>query len=226
MSGLERPSALVFDLDGTLTDNMAIHAEAFSVFAGRHGLPPLTREDRIRLDGKRNSEIFPELFGRTLTETEWREYETEKEGVYREISVGRLRALAGLPRLLSAARARGLAIGVATSAPLENVTHTLAELGLSSLLPAVVRSDQVPRGKPAPDVFLAAAAYLGVAPQDCLAFEDAPAGIVAARTAGMPCVAIATSFVEEELRRTTPPPDAVVRDFDEYLAGEGRWLTE
>lgn len=221
-----RPAAFVFDLDGTLTDNMGLHAEAFSVFAGRHGLPPLTREDRIRLDGKRNSEIFPVIFGRPLSETEWRGFEDEKEGVYRQISVGRLRALAGLPRLLSAADRHGLAVGIATSAPLENVTHTLAELGLSKLLPRVVRGDQVRRGKPAPDVFLAAAAHLGVAPGECLAFEDAPAGIVAARSAGMPCVAVATSFGEHELMGTSPPPNAVVANFDEFLDRDGRWLTE
>ena len=74
-----RPRAVVFDLDGTLTDNMPLHAEAFAVFAQRHGLPPLTMEDRRRLDGKRNSEIFPVLFNRPMTGDEWRAMEHEKE---------------------------------------------------------------------------------------------------------------------------------------------------
>ena len=85
-------------------------------------------------------------------------------------------------------------MAVATSAPPDNVIHTLAELGLATRLTCVVRSDQVPRGKPFPDVFLAAAERLGRRPADCVAFEDAPIGIIAARDAGMTTVAVASSF--------------------------------
>ena len=60
------PRAVIFDIDGTIVDNMHLHAEAFAVFAERHGLPPLTNDDRARLDGRRNSEIFPILFKRDV----------------------------------------------------------------------------------------------------------------------------------------------------------------
>ena len=63
MDALTAPRGVVFDLDGTLVDNMPIHAEAFSIFSTRHGLPPLTLEDRARLDGKRNRDIFPARLG-------------------------------------------------------------------------------------------------------------------------------------------------------------------
>ena len=65
------PRAVIFDIDGTLVDNMHLHAEAFGVFAKRHGLPPLTQDDRARLDGRRNSEIFPILFKREVPRDEW-----------------------------------------------------------------------------------------------------------------------------------------------------------
>ena len=84
------PRAVIFDIDGTIVDNMHLHAEAFAVFAERHGLPPLTTEDRARLDGRRNSEIFPILFKRDVARDEWLAYEHEKEGLYRELSRGRL----------------------------------------------------------------------------------------------------------------------------------------
>jgi len=84
------PGAVIFDIDGTLVNNMALHAEAFAVFAERHGLQPLTPADRARLDGRRNSEIFPILFNRDVPRDEWQAYEAEKEGLYREISRGRL----------------------------------------------------------------------------------------------------------------------------------------
>jgi HAD superfamily hydrolase (TIGR01509 family) len=218
-----RPRAVVFDLDGTLTDNMPMHAEAFSVFAERHGLPPLTMADRHALDGKRNSEIFPVLFKRVLADAEWRAYEDEKESLYRECSAGRLAPLAGAIRLLERLSVRRIVVAVATSAPAPNVTHTLGEIGLTHLLASVVRGDQVPNGKPAPDVFLEAARRLGVDPSECLAFEDAPMGVEAAVAAGMRCVAVTTSFDEAAFAAARVPPHAMVRDYDEFLA-TASWL--
>jgi HAD superfamily hydrolase (TIGR01509 family) len=220
----QTPRALVFDLDGTMVDNMAPHLEAFARFGERHGLPPLTMADRARIDGKRNSEVFAAVFRREVTEAEWRAFEEEKEAIYRELSVGRLVPLPGLQRVLALAEARGLALAVATSAPRENVEHTLGELGLARLLPVVVRGDEVAHGKPAPDVFLAAARRVGVDPVACVAFEDAPMGIAAARRAGMCTVGMTTSFDRAQLEALGEPPHVVVTDFEEYLQGPGRWL--
>lgn len=219
-----RARGFVFDLDGTLVSNMALHAEAFARFVERHELPALTMEMRARLDGKRNSDIFPILFGRELEADHLGRLAWEKEEIYRELSRGRLDPLAGISRLLDRLDARGLPAVVATSAPAENVVHTLEELGLSRRLARVVRSDEVPRGKPHPDVFLAAARLIGVPPGDCLAFEDAPAGIRAARAAGMSCVALTTSFTPADFETHDAVPDAAVADFDAFLDGPGAWL--
>ena len=213
-----QPRAVIFDIDGTIVDNMHLHAEAFAMFAERHGLPPLTIADRARLDGRRNSEIFPILFGRDVPRAEWLAYEEEKEGLYRELSRGRLLPLRGLAALIERLRASGIAMALATSAPEANVTHTLAELGLAEAFPVVVRGDQVPRGKPAPDVFIEAARRLGVAPADCLVFEDAPMGVAAAQAAGMAVVAVTTSFQAEQFAQLEPPPSRTCCDFEEFLA--------
>jgi HAD superfamily hydrolase (TIGR01509 family) len=219
-----RPRGLVLDLDGTVVDNMAVHAEAFRVFCERHGLPPFTEEMRLRLDGKRNRDIFPVLFDRALDDAEQRGYAGEKEGLYRELSCGRLRPMPGLLRLLDRADAAGVPVAIATSAPGENVRHTLAELGLAARLSRVARSDEVPRGKPHPDVFLAAARLIDRAPGDCLAFEDAPPGLVAARAAGMRTVAMCTTFTPERIAEACGPADAHAADYDELLARFPRLL--
>jgi HAD superfamily hydrolase (TIGR01509 family) len=216
----------VFDLDGTMVDNMPIHAEAFAVFAQRYGLPPLSAQDRARFDGKRNRDIFPDLFGRTLTEDELRDYSGAKESRYRELSRGRLQPLGGLLRLLALLEARGIPIAIATSAPAENVPHTLGELGLASRLRIIIRSDEVERGKPHPDVFLEAARRIGVAAGQCLAFEDAPHGIQAARDAGMTVGGIATTFSAAAFAAHGAAPDFVCADYEEYLAGPGAWLAD
>ena len=212
-----RPRAVVFDIDGTLVDNMSLHAEAFAAFARRHGLPPLTSGDRARLDGRRNSEIFPLLFNREVPRDEWLAYEHEKEGLYREISRGRLAPMTGLLRLLARWTDEAIPVALATSAPAPNVVHTLCEMGLGGTFEIIVRGDQVGRGKPAPDVFIEAGRRLGIAAADCLVFEDAPVGIVAAQAAGMPVVALTTSFSESHFAGLQPPPTATCADFDAFL---------
>lgn len=212
-----QPRAVVFDIDGTLVDNMAIHTEAFAEFSVRRGLPPLTSADRARLDGRANSEIFSILFGRPLPKEEWRQHEREKEGLYRELSRQRLSPLSGLLRLLDRLSDDRIPVALATSAPEPNVTHTLAEIGLAGRFHIIVRADQVGRGKPAPDVFIEAARQLGVAATDCLAFEDAPMGIAAARAAGMSVVGLTTSFSDAQLMALPQAPDLTCADFDTYL---------
>ena len=218
---LDLPRAAIFDLDGTVVDNMALHAEAFAIFAERHGLPALTPADRAKLDGRRNSEIFPVLFDRELSRDQWQAYEHEKEGLYREISRGRLTVVAGLPQLLERLATQRVAVALATSAPALNVAHTLSEVGLAGAFPIVVRGDQVPNGKPAPDVFVEAGRQLGVTPDRCVVFEDAPMGITAAKAAGMRVVAITTSFSAEMFRAQADVPDLACADFATFLAHVG-----
>lgn len=220
----QRPAGVVFDVDGTLVDNMALHAEAFGRFCARHGLPPLTPESRARFDGRRNRDIFPDLFGRALSDDELRAFTDEKEGLYRELSCGALSPLPGLLELLDRLQAAAIPVALATSAPAENVAHTLRELGLAGRLTCVVRSDEVARGKPHPDVFLAAAQRLLAAAESCLAFEDAPMGVLAARAAGMRCVAVTTTFTPEDFTAAGADPHETVADFEEYLTGPGAWL--
>ena len=219
-----RVAGVVFDIDGTLLDNMPFHIEAFEAFTAAHGLPALTLEMRKWMDGRRNSDIFPRLFERALTEAEIADLSLQKESGYRRLSKGRLQPLGGLMRLLDALDAARVPVALATSAPHDNVVHTLHELGFSARLTVIARSDEVPHGKPEPDVFLEAARKLGVAATDCIAFEDAPMGVVAAARAGMTTVAITTSYPAEVLASTEPPAAIVVTDFDALLDGEGAWL--
>jgi beta-phosphoglucomutase len=205
---------------------MEVHAKAFATFVERHGLPPLTQADRARLDGKRNRDIFPDLFGRPLEEPFLQACIHEKESLYRELSRGRLQPMPGLVALLDRLDSARIPAAIATSAPADNVAHNLAELGLGGRLTHVVRSDEVARGKPFPDVFLAAARLIGVVPARCLVFEDAPAGLQAAHAAGMPCVAVTTSFATDALNSHGINPDLAVRDFEDFLRVANDWLED
>lgn len=215
-----RPRAVIFDLDGTVVDNMSWHSQAFNAFVVTHSLPAMDAVMRRRTDGKRNREIFPMLFGRAMSAEEMATLEGEKEGLYRELSRGHLEPMIGLPELLDRLDAAGILAGVATSGPRENVEFTLAEVGLTERFRAVARGDQVALGKPAPDVFLHAANLLGVPPADCLAFEDAPLGVRAARRAGMPVVAITSSYGAAAFEDEDVRPNAIYADFAAFLEAE------
>jgi HAD superfamily hydrolase (TIGR01509 family) len=125
--------------------------------------------------------------------------------------------LPGASTLIDRLRDAGIRVAVATSAPALNVEHTLREIGLADRLDAIARGDQVPQGKPAPDVFLYAARLLGVPPSACLAFEDAPIGVAAAKAAGMRCIAITSRFAADVFGASEPPPDWTGADVDAYL---------
>jgi beta-phosphoglucomutase family hydrolase len=207
-------TAAIFDMDGTLLNNMPLHVRAFRVFIERYGLRPPPPEAAARLIGKRNSEIMPVLFERSLTPEEVARYSREKEQIYRDMLAG-VAPLPGLLRFLDMLEQQQVRIGLATSAPRENVAPTLTALGVADRFSVITLGEEVPHGKPAPDIFLEAARRLGQPANRCVVFEDSHAGIAAARAAGMRCIALATTHSADELRAAAP--DLIVADYNELL---------
>jgi beta-phosphoglucomutase len=124
----------------------------------------------------------------------------EKDVLYRDMYRPHRRAIGGFEDFVTRARADGVQLAVATSAPPANIVFTLDELDLRRHFDAVVGAADVARGKPHPDVFLKAAEKLGANPADCIVFEDAPMGVEAARRAGMRAVVITTTLPAEAFK--------------------------
>jgi HAD superfamily hydrolase (TIGR01509 family) len=120
--------------------------------------------------------------------------------IYLDLIRGRLQPLPGVYTFLDECRRRGLKLAVASSADSVKVEGNLHELGLTAAaFDALVNGSQVERKKPAPDIFLTAAARLGLPAGDCLVVEDAVAGVAAAKAAGARCLALTTSFPADRL---------------------------
>ena len=208
--------AFLFDLDGVILDSMPLHTLAWERYLERNGIDPANIE--ARMHGKRNDELVPDLFGPHLTAAEIFEHGAAKERLFREMMGDWLESLLipGVREFLREA-SQHVPIALGTNAEPANVEFILTGAGVRHYFRAIVDGAMVKHAKPSPDVYLKGAEILGVAPADCIVFEDSPVGIRAARSAGMRTVGLLTHAAHLE------DVDAAVPDFlDPELA---RWLS-
>jgi HAD superfamily hydrolase (TIGR01509 family) len=181
--GFERLEALLFDMDGTLSDTDPIHRQAMvETFAAR-GVGVSDEDFHRHVSGQSNDAIFARFFP-TLSEEERRRLADEKEALYRRLTA-RMTPMPGLERLIGWAKARGVACALVTNGPRPNVEHTLKVLGLTDSFDALVLGEDLPRAKPDPMPYLDALRRLGVAAERAMAFEDSAPGVTAALAAGV-----------------------------------------
>lgn len=193
-------AAAIFDLNGTLIDDMPAHGRAWAAVFRELGVevPPVRFERELA--GMKHSETFEAILGRKLPDAEARRLGERKDALYREIYAPDLRLLSGARELIERLRAAGIKTAIATAAPKANRDFAVDGLGIRGLFDAIVGEEAVARGKPAPDLYLAAARALSVDPERCLVFEDAVNGVRAARAAKMQAAAVTTTTPAEALR--------------------------
>jgi len=184
--------AIIFDLDGVLTDTAEDHFEAWAELARRHGLT-FDRAFNEKLKGvdRTNSlRLILAYSGVTLAAETFEAYLAEKNALYQ----ARLEAYApahlfeGVRQLFAACRAAGLKIALASAS--RNATTVIARLGIADQFDFIADAGTIAHAKPAPDIFLICATALGAAPEACVGVEDAQAGVDAIRAAGMPAIGI------------------------------------
>ncbi|MDD5409456.1 MAG: HAD family phosphatase [Candidatus Omnitrophica bacterium] len=193
-----KPQAIIFDMDGVIVDSMPYHfiawyealrpwgvrVSCFEVYAQEGErwettLKGLLKREKIKPTRKVLSAIF------RLRQKVFKRY--FKRHIFH-----------GAYELLAELKKQGFMLGLVTGSPLNEVKRILP-VKLRSLFTAVVAGNQVKNGKPHPEPYLRAAKLLGLEPQACLVIENAPLGIISARRAGMPCIAISTSLPKEYL---------------------------
>ncbi|WP_020652115.1 HAD family hydrolase [Massilia niastensis] len=199
--------AFIFDMDGTIVDNMAFHTRSWITFFERRGRVIDADEFFRATAGRQGKEIIRSHMGEHLADEEVATLNHEKEAVYRELYQPHRKTVEGFEDLIAVAKASGVKLAVATAAPPANIAFTLDGLDLRRHFDAIVGAADVARGKPHPDVFLKAAQQAGVAPEHAIVFEDAPLGVEAARRAGMRAVVLTTTL-----------PASAFAEFDNIVA--------
>ena len=189
---------VVFDMDGTLVDNMDFHHQAWLDFLAGYDIHFTEAEFQEKNVGI-ITEIVPKFFTRTLSREEIITLGKEKEAVYRNLYRNHIKALPGLETFLQALQKAEISIALATAADQGNIDFTLEALGIRKYFTAITGSEEVSHGKPHPDVYLKSASKLYLPPGQCVAFEDTPSGISSARAAGMEVIGLATTHTREEL---------------------------
>lgn len=194
----------IFDFNGTLFWDTAFHDRAFDIFLEKHNVQLTGEEKRVKIHGKPNADIMRGIFGDHLTDDEIYDMAQEKEAIYRELCVNDLQFAPGAEELFNFLKNNNIAMTIATSAGIENVSFYFEKMHLDSWfsLDKAAYDDGTFRGKPHPDVFLVAAEKLGLQPEETVMFEDSVAGILAAENAGAGKIYIVNSYGENYSRFT------------------------
>jgi len=210
--GMKHALAAIFDWDGVIIDSSAAHERAWERLAAETGRPLPAGHFKAGF-GRKNDHIIPHILGWEVTADEVERLGRRKEELYREVlrETG-IAPLPGVREFLERLRAAGVPCAVGSSTERRNIDTIMGLIGFGEFFRVIVAADDVTRGKPDPQVFLLGAQGLGVAPGCCVVFEDAFAGLAAARAGGMAAVGVATTHPAEALRGRA---DRVVTRLDE-----------
>jgi len=184
-----RRCGVIFDMDGVLINSYRPHFESWHRLAAEHGLE-LTEQQFAATFGQTSRQIIRKLWPGEVDEEQLARWDARKEALYRNGILDEFPEMDGANELLEALHAAGFSLGVGSSGPPENVKVVLNRLKAAHVFIATVNGTEVTHGKPDPEVFLLAAGKLGIEPNRCAVIEDAPAGVQAARSAGMVPIAL------------------------------------
>ena len=199
--------AFIFDMDGTLVDNMHVHTEAWATLLNEHGIEMDRHKFLVATAGKTNREILPTVFGE-ISDDRISELAKRKESLYREAYLPIRKPVDGLVDFLTESQRLGIKMAVATAASNPNMEFILDGLDLRRFFGAVTTATDVAVGKPDPAMFLVSAEKLGVEPQNCIVFVDALGGFEAAHRAGMKSIGITTVNSAEDILKCSSVVEA------------------
>jgi beta-phosphoglucomutase len=206
---------IIFDMDGTMINNMMVHHRAWQRKLAELGLDMTMEEVKEKIHGI-NEEILKRLFGDRFTDEERAQIAWEKEATYREIFLPDLKLLPGLPAFLDQIQAAGIPMAIGTAAPPENAQFVIDNLRLHDYFKGVFHAKSVSKGKPDPEIFELAASAMDLKASECIIFEDSVTGAEAAKRAGAKAIIVTTTHAVEEFQHF----DHILRFMDDFVGLE------
>lgn len=203
--------AFLFDLNGTMINDMAFHIRAWHRILNELGANISMERMKEECYGK-NNELLERIFPGRFSEEEKNRMSLEKEKQYQLEFKPHLELLPGLPAFLEQAHQAGIKMAIGSAAIMFNIDFVLDNLKIRHYFDAFISADDVRTSKPDPETFLSCAAQLNMTPADCIVFEDAPKGVEAALNAGMMVVVLTTMHTKEEFAEY-PNTIAFIKDF-------------
>lgn len=185
------PKAFLFDLNGTMINDMPYHIKAWHTILNNLGANLTMDEMKAQCYGK-NQELIQRIFRDRFTQIEMDEMSLAKEKAYQHAFKPHLKLIEGLEEFLEHAAMQGIPMAIGSAAIMYNINFVIDGTGIRKYFTALVSAESVHESKPNPETFLLCAAELNVLAKDCLVFEDTPKGVEAAANAGMQAVVITT----------------------------------
>jgi beta-phosphoglucomutase len=192
--------AFLFDLNGTMIDDMSYHIHAWHRIFNQLGHPVSLERAKVECYGK-NQEVLERVFPARFNDEEKERMGLEKEIQYQKEYRPYLKLIDGLPAFLEESYSSGIKMGIGSAAIMFNVDFVLEGLAIRHYFDAIVSADDVAISKPDPETFIKCAAALQVSPGNCIVFEDSPKGVEAAANAGMHVVVLTTLHEAAEFSR-------------------------
>lgn len=189
-------------MDGVMVDTNPYHKIALRQFCEQHGYYLSDEELKNNIFGRTNKDWLTRLFGNTLTAEQLKEYENEKEALFRKIYAPHLKPVDGLFNFLQSLKDNRITLALATSAPPSNVHFILEETRTSVFFSVILDGHSVRNSKPDPEIYLKTAAALHYPPEKCVVIEDSISGVASALSAGCKVIGITTTHTRQELHRT------------------------
>ena len=194
-----RYKAFLFDLNGTMINDMEYHIKAWHRIFNDLGAEISIERMKAECYGK-NDEIMERIFPGRFSPEQKAKMSIEKETQYQKEFRPSLKLIKGLDDFLEQAEKAGIKMAIGSAAIMFNVDFVIDGLNIRHYFDALISADNVATSKPDPETWLTCAKELKVPPKECLVFEDSPKGVEAALNAGMDCVAITTMHQAEDFK--------------------------
>ena len=212
---INNKKAFLFDLNGTMIDDMSYHIRAWHSILNELGATISLQKMKEECYGK-NNELLERIFPGRFLEEEKNRMSLAKEKQYQQEFKPHLQLLPGLPAFLQQAYQSGIKMAIGSAAIMFNIDFVLDNLNIRHYFDAIISADDVLKSKPNPETYLKCAEKLKMLPKDCIVFEDVPKGVESAMNAGMECVVITLLHEQEDFIHYTNV-ERFIKDYRELM---------